>query len=208
MGRRTEPQTKPQYLKRKRKAPTSTSWRTEGDPARVLALDPSSVCCGWALFVAGELSQYGQFRQIGREHGERLLNFHAWLIELMHELAPTTVTFEAPFQGRHRNAFGVLSMYKGVILAAHFDVMGVELLECNRIPAHIVKRVMALPKGTHEENKRAAVEAINRRHHLTLRYSYNDTKKSRSQDDTADAIAVGDAWHDLRRTEPKEEAHG
>lgn len=196
VGRRTEPHSN-RESRRKRNPPKTTTWRTEGDPARLLALDPSSVAVGWAYFEAGSLKNYGRFLQIGREHGERLLNFHAWLTDLFTELNPTTVTFEAPFQGRHRNAFGVLSMYKGAILSAHFDVFGNELADRNRLPAHIVKRAMGLPKGTHEQNKKAGVEWVNKRHKLTLRYIHEDTKKTRSQDDIADAIAVGDVWHAL-----------
>ena len=90
-------------------------------------------------------------------------------------------------------------MYKGAILAAHWDVLGYELADRNRLPAHIIKRAMGLPKGTHDENKRAAVEYINKRFGLSLRYVQSDAKKTRSQDDEADAIAVGDVWHALHR---------
>jgi Holliday junction resolvasome RuvABC endonuclease subunit len=203
LPRRTEPHVREVKLKKKRRPPAKTTWRTVGDRARVLALDPSSVCVGWAIYEHGKLKDFGRYLQVGREHGERLINYIFWLQELFNRVKPTTVVYEAPFQGRHRNAFAVLSMYRGAIIAAHFDVFGRELADRNAIPAHLIKRVLGVPKGTHDENKKAVIEVINKKHGLSLKWATGDTKKQKSQDDVADAIAVGDVYHALHEANPE-----
>lgn len=164
----------------------------------MLALDVSGTCVGWAFFEDRKLTRYGRRRQEGPGHGQRLAGYHDWLLELFTELAPTVVVVEAPFQGRFKKAFAVLSLYRGILLAAYHRHFGVELEPEYELPARLIKRVLDMPDGlTHDEHKAAMVAEINSRYGTRFRFYPNDRTKLRSEDDIADAIAVGEAWFAL-----------
>lgn len=181
----------PRKARRRKRAPV------ESRPQRILALDSSSACIGYAVFEQEQVLAYGKFIPTGGRgtHGEKLAGFRAWLMALVAEVVPDRVCFELPFHGRRRNTFGVLCRYIGVIEAVHFEALGREVGDGDAIPAHLIKRAIGAPRGqTHEENKRRVVRMVNERYGLRLRYA--DDKKI-SQDDIADAIAVGWAWYAL-----------
>lgn len=196
----------PKTSKRKPRA-TSTPRRlavTFTTPERVLALDVSSRCVGWSEFSGGTLHRYGKFVVPGTpgHHGERLQEFRVWLARLLRDLEPTVLIYEAPYSGRMRHTFGVLSRYAGVVEALHWEHFGTELLEPQAVPARTVKRAIQAPKGkTHEENKRIVLRLVNERFGLSLRYKDNDPNKRVTEDDVADAIALNWAWHLLYRSE-------
>jgi hypothetical protein len=170
---------------------------------RLLALDVSSVCVGWALFEDGRLAAHGRHRQDGKEHGEKLLTFAVWLGETMKKLRPTVVAYEAPYAGRKRYTYGVLMMYVAVMLLMHVQHFGAELPKKNRVAAQVVKRRIRVRKGrTHDENKKIVVAWANETYGLALRWAQGDRTKAKSQDDEADAIAVGHAWL-VGRDEPE-----
>lgn len=167
---------------------------------RVLALDSSSRACGWSIFDDGQLVEYGRFNQSGDGHGERLMNFRQWLLSMMKGWEPTQVIYEAPYQGRMRNTFGILTRYAGQIEAAYFEHYGKELAKEEAVPAHLVKKAIGAQKGkNHEANKKIVVLLINRAFSLNLKFKANDKAKKISQDDEADAIALNWAWHRLYR---------
>lgn len=167
---------------------------------RVLSLDSSSRSCGWAVFDNGELVTYGHFSQEGDGHGERLANFSLWLHQLFMDWQPTRVIYEAPYQGRMRNTFGILSRYVGVIEAMHFNWSGREFAKDEAVAAHLVKKAIGAPKGRdHDHNKKIVLLMVNKRFGLNLRFKGNDLNKRVSQDDDADAIALNWAWHRLYR---------
>ncbi len=162
---------------------------------RVLALDTSSVCCGWAVFDAGALVKSGRFVQQGKHHGEKLAGFGAWLQSLFLEWTPTQVVYEKPFSGRRRNAFAVLQLYIGVLLLEHWNFTKMELPEANAVPARAVKSRNEMKSGlNHAANKRAGVMLVNKLFNLRLKYKENDKTKKITQDDEADAILLGRAW--------------
>jgi hypothetical protein len=168
---------------------------------RTLALDSSSVACGWSVFEGGALVAHGRYCQAGKGHGERLANFRVWLLDLMDEWKPDVVMYEAPYRGRSKNTFGVLVRYVAVIEAAHFEHYEREIGKTEAVAAHTVKRAIGAPRGaSHDENKRIVMKLVNSRYRLRLRYSAKDSKKKKvSQDDNADAIALNWAWHELYR---------
>lgn len=172
----------------------------------MLALDVSSKCVGWALFIDGELAQHGKYVQQGDAHGEKLSTFRAWVLKLCREVEPTQLVYEAPYSGRMRNTFGVLSRYAGIVELCHFEHFHSELPPANAVPAHQVKKAIGASKGkSHEENKRIVLLLVNQVFGLALKYKANDTTKKVSQDDEADAIALGWAWHVLYRGEEEDE---
>lgn len=163
---------------------------------RLLALDPSSTCTGYACFDNGHLTAYGKWRPPPKsEHGQKLDDFRRWLLELLEVLQPTEVVFEMPYAGRRRSAYPVLMMYVGVILAVHWSRQGREVPIINRMPASAVKKHLKMPKGaSHEARKHMMILEINRLYRLQLRFKDNDATKRISDDDVADAIACGRAW--------------
>lgn len=167
-----------------------------GVTERVLAFDSSSRACGWSVFDDGKLITYGRFVQIGEGHGARLMHFRQWLLTMFGHWQPTLVIYEAPYQGRMRHTYGVLSKYIGAIESAHYEYFGGEVDETGIMPAHVIKKLIGAKKGEdHEANKRIVVLLINAAFGLSLKYKENDLTKKVSQDDDADAIALNWAWH-------------
>ena len=169
---------------------------------RVLALDPSSACVGWSLFEAGELARQGKYIQQGEKgrHGQKLDTFRVWLDALLIDLHPDRLLYEAPYQGRMKHTFGILSRYVGIIEAVHFWHFGYEIPPNDAVPAHTVKRAIGAKRGAnHEDNKVIVLKLVNARYGINLKYKKNDRDKKTTQDDIADAIAVNWAWHELYR---------
>lgn len=167
-----------------------------GAVERVLAFDSSSKACGWSIFDNGTLVAFGRHLQSGDGHGERLMSFREWALRMFAEWEPHLVIYEAPYQGRMRNTFGVLSKYVAMIEAAHFQHYGEEIREGAAVPAHLVKKLIGAKKGKdHEANKKIVLLMVNQEFGLSLKFKANDTTKAVSQDDDADAIALNWAWH-------------
>jgi Holliday junction resolvasome RuvABC endonuclease subunit len=162
---------------------------------RVLALDTSSTCVGFAIFDNGELVRHGKYIQKGADHCEKLHNFHAWVMSMLRQFEPDVMVYEKPFAGRRRYAFSVLLMYVAVVLMAHWAHFGAELPDSSAIAAREVKRRNKMKKGKdHASNKKLAVLLANQLYKLRLKYKANDKTKAVSQDDQADAILLGRAW--------------
>lgn len=197
-------------VQRRTKASNRSSmapYPTQEGTERVIALDISSVCCGWSIFDDGDLLTFGRYKQVGDGHGERMWNFHKWLMELLNAWQPTHLIYEAPYAGPRRHAFSVLIRYAGTVQLSYFCWTGQELPEENAVPANLVKKLIGAKKGkNHEANKKIVLLMINQRYGLNLKYKSKDPKKSVSQDDEADAIAVNWAWHVRYRSELGEEA--
>jgi Holliday junction resolvasome RuvABC endonuclease subunit len=185
-------------VRRSRRKPLSTG-------GRLLALDTSSVCVGWALFEGATLVAYGKHQQRGTEHDERLVNFEDWLRALLKEHRPEVVVVEAPYAGRRRFTYGVLMLYLAVVLMVHMRHFGCPMPSAQRVAAHQVKRLCGVQRAkqggafekkgsAHETNKRLMINRINELYGLDLRFKAGDKTKRVSDDDVADAIAVGHAW--------------
>lgn len=199
--RASPPARKPERRRRRARKHTPVPFEPVGDVERVLALDSSSRACGWAVFDNGELVEYGHYRQQGEGHGERLTNYASWLAQMFQDWQPTRVIYEAPYQGRMRNTYGILSRYVGVIEAVHFAWSGREFEKEEAVPAHLVKKAIGAQKGKdHEQNKKIVLLLVNKRFGLNLRFKGNDISKKVTQDDDADAIALNWAWHRLYRS--------
>lgn len=166
---------------------------------RLLALDVSSKCVGWAIFDDGYLVGAGKYVVVGDGHGEKLTKFREWLLGVLDRALPTCVAYEAPYAGRNRRTYGVLSRYVGVVDQTYYEVTHTELPVDCAIPAHAVKRAIRAPKGkSYEDNKRAVLKLVNSKFRLRLRYKRKSQKgRILGDDDIADAIAVGWAWYTL-----------
>lgn len=168
----------------------------------MLALDTSSRCVGWSVFDDGQLAAHGRYVQQGKGHGQRLATFRGWALGMLQEFQPTQLIYEAPYSGRMRNTFGVLSKYAGIVECAHFEHYARDISPANAVAAHLVKKAIGATKGrSHEENKKIVVLLVNQVFGLSLKFKSNDVSKKTSQDDEADAIALNWAWHVLYRSD-------
>jgi hypothetical protein len=79
------------------------------------------------------------------------------------------------------------------------EFFGVELPQEDALEAKAIKRAIGAKrvKG-HENNKLVVVKLVNAEFGLRLKFKADERPKKISQDDEADAIAVGWAWHLLR----------
>lgn len=162
---------------------------------RVLALDVSSKCVGYAVFDGTDLVEHGRYRTEGVSHDERLLRFQFWLMELFVATSPDELVVERAFAGRQRNAYGVLMLYHGCLLASWFAYHGAPLPDEQRVQAKAVKRLLGLKQlPSHDARKRQMVLEMNKQYKLRLKWKSHDPLKKVSDDDEADAIAVGRAW--------------
>mgnify|MGYP001272746630 CR=1 FL=1 len=162
---------------------------------RVLALDVSSKCVGYAVFDGTDLVDYGRHRTQGESHDERLLRYQVWLMELFELVKPDELVVERAFSGRQRNAFGVLSLYHGVTMATWFAFRREPIPDEQRVHSKAVKRLLKLKAlTTHDARKRQMVLEMNKIYRLRLKWKSHDPTKRVSEDDTADAIGIGRAW--------------
>jgi len=129
------------------------------------------------------------------------MRFRLWLLDMMKAWGPHVVVYEAPYQGRMKNTFGILSRYVGIIEAAHFEHFSREFEKSEAVAAHLVKRAIRAKKGAnHEANKKIVLLLVNQHFGLSLKFKANDTTKKVTQDDEADAIALNWAWHLLNES--------
>lgn len=158
------------------------------------------------MFDDGQLIQHGRFIQQGKGHGQKLATFRQWVLQMLTEFAPEQLIYEAPYSGRMRNTFGILSRYAGIVECCQYEHFGCELPPPNAVAAHMVKKAIGAKKGkSHEDNKKIVTLLVNQVFGLSLKYKEHDTTKKISQDDEADAIALNWAWHVLYRGEAEPE---
>jgi Holliday junction resolvasome RuvABC endonuclease subunit len=199
---------RPSRAKRAPTTPPTKRTRTPVAPVahvaathRLFALDTSSSCVGWALFVGGELRQFGKLPLTARG-AAGLVQFADWLTPTLVELHPDEVAVEWPFPGRNPKTYGMLMQVIAVVMIGHFRYRGAELPKSNQVEAHAVKRLLKRPRPTGAQSvKQLMVEYINTRFGLQLKFKANDKTKRISDDDIADAIAVGAAWFVRREKE-------
>jgi hypothetical protein len=210
--RKAAPSTRPKKsTKKKSSRKQSATPAIQFSPTtRILGLDTSSTCVGYALYEGPVPVVWGRYVVEGKDHGEKLYNFALFIRQLITELKPDEVLYEQPFAGRRRNTFGILMQYVAHVRSVYWAQAGKEIPEINRVPAHMIKKVLRMPRGEdHEDNKRLAVDEVNAVYgHLgiCLTYKKDDKKKTDSEDDTADAIQLVRAWIRINAPEWEEEA--
>lgn len=163
--------------------------------SRILGLDLGSATTGWAIFSGRRLVACGKFHPgtARQGHGEKLHAFREWLVALLRKERIKGIVVERPYPGPRRNVFGVLMQFLAVVLEVHFERFG-ELADDHMIGPGDVKKKLKLPKQkNYEARKKQMVEWANAKHGLALRYKRND-KRGQADADTADAIAVMEAW--------------
>jgi Holliday junction resolvasome RuvABC endonuclease subunit len=161
------------------------------DTDKILALDVSGTCTGWAYGVYGKLEDYGKYiqKQSGSK-GKKLAQFADWLTSLLEAKKPTVILIEKPYRGRNSNVLANLSKFIAVVELCAYLTLDLELEESWFLDPRTIKRLLKVQKGQdYDDNKRIMVNRINSLFGLKLKYSSKKSKKL-TDDDIADAIAI------------------
>lgn len=158
----------------------------------VLAFDVGSKCTGYAFGPeGGELVKYGKYvAEItdSNQKGRRFYNFSKWVAKLVHSLPrkPTQVVIESPYYNRNVKTYAVLNKYIAIVQREVFRILQ---KETEFVSPKSVKASLDVPNGkTYKERKVNMVKFINKTYGLSL--NYHASNKDKSDDDTADAIAL------------------
>lgn len=187
----------PKKKKRTKQPTIEFPLKSNRAPGRVLGLDISSQCVGWALFKDGALESYGKFNPRGRNtyHGEKLESFRDWLLGVLTNVDPKDLVIEAAYQGPRSRAFPTLQLYQAVVLGVYFQHYRCEMPDANRVYPKSIKTTLGIPTiRQYESRKKYMVNWVNRVYKLDLRYKRSDRTARVSDADSADAIAVVHAW--------------
>ncbi len=164
---------------------------------RILALDISGSCTGWALGLYGKLESYGKYipKQSGSK-GKKLAQFADWLTSLLEAKKPTIILIEKPYRGRNSNVLANLSKYIAVAELCAYLTLDLELEDSWFLDPRSIKKALKVQRGKdYDDNKKIMVNRINELFGLKLKYSKKKSKKL-SDDDISDAIAVLVAFWD------------
>lgn len=96
---------------------------------KVLSLDISSVCTGWAFVECSKEWRiaYGVIKNRGTcNQSEKLTNFRKELIRVLEKYKPTNVVIEDVYQKINVKTYGVLSKFVGVAQGCCFEFLGVD----------------------------------------------------------------------------------
>jgi len=94
------------------------------NPQRILGIDPGTTVMGFAVIDgrgkdSPNLVQMGHFKlDTRREHFERLLDIHRFILELIQSHGPAELAIEAPFFGKNVQSMLKLGRAQGVVIAA------------------------------------------------------------------------------------------
>lgn len=158
---------------------------------RILALDVSGSCTGWALGLYGKLESYGKYiqKQSGSK-GKKLAQFADWLTGLLEAKKPTIILIEKPYRGRNSNVLANLSKFIAIVELCAYLTLDLELQDSWFLDPRAIKKALKVQRGKdYDDNKKIMVNKINELFGLKLKYSNSKSKKL-SDDDVADSIAV------------------
>ena len=147
---------------------------------RLLSLDQSSRNSGWAVFINGELKDSGLLTTTQDEIGKRLTVIRKFIIEKVQEWDINTIAFEdiqlQNSVGNNVKTFKVLANVYGVVLET--------AVELN-------KKVMIIASATWKSQLK--IKGHNRAEQKkSAQYYVLDTYKLKVNQDTADAVCIGD----------------
>lgn len=156
---------------------------------RLLALDQSSRCSGWSVFINNELKDWGHLETTQNELGERLVDIRKFIIKKVQEWEIDTIAFEdiqlQSSVGNNVKTFKILANVYGVVLET-----AVELNKKILIIPSVTWKSQLIIKGKNrpEQKKNAQLFVVN---------TYN----VKSTQDESDAICIGTCACRLTRTE-------
>ncbi len=146
---------------------------------KILALDQSSRCSGWSVFIDGELKDWGHLTTDQDEVGKRLLDIHNFIVKKVQEWNIDTIVFEdiqlQSSVGNNVKTFKVLASVFGVV-----QMTAVELNKNYKvIPSVTWKSKLQIKGRTRLDQKKNAQQFV------LQRYGIKATQ------DESDAICIG-----------------
>lgn len=156
--------------------------------SNLLALDQSSRCSGWAIFINEELKDWGHLTTNQAEIGERLVSIRNFITNKVQEWNIDTIAFEdiqlQTSVGNNVKTFKVLANVYGVVLETAIELNKKVII----IPSSTWKsQLMIKGKNRPEQKKNAQLFVIN---------TYN----VKSTQDESDAVCIGTCACRLTRT--------
>jgi Holliday junction resolvasome RuvABC endonuclease subunit len=156
---------------------------------RVLTLDLSSTCIGWAVGTDDEvLINYGKLVLTDDRHlAEHLEALATYLRVILLTYRPTLILVERPV------ALGRTSITHNQVLGAvrlvSAQTLGLIITEADLVSPNTIKKATGVVAGRdHDHNKALMVNHVNET--LGLHLQYDKHSKLKTDDDTADAIAI------------------
>lgn len=146
---------------------------------RILAFDQASAITGWALFVDGELEQYGKIKVTSiRDVVERHKQMDIQTVDLLKAMKPDFVMIEDMYLGKNVASLKTVSQSRGLIMGyCHYYDIDIELL----MPS-AWRRALSLTQG--KDVKRAELKK-QAQAYVQNRFGIKATQ------DEADAICIG-----------------
>ena len=146
---------------------------------KLLALDQASRVSGWAVFIDGELKQWGHLTTEQDDVGKRLLKIHDFIVNKVQEWNIDTIAFEdiqlQSSVGNNVKTFKVLASVYGVV-----QMTAVELNKNYKvIPSSTWKSKLQIKGRTRPDQKRNAQQ------YVIQKYGIKATQ------DECDAICIG-----------------
>lgn len=159
-------------------------------PLTTLALDLSSSCVGFAVGIdqTQKVERMGKFVFKGTAGiGEKLLSFDEYLSGLIANYWPDVLLVERP--STHGKTAERHMELLGITRKVWYDATHSEIDPKWVIHPKTIKAAMKVPHGAnHTQNKIIMVNKVNQLYRLNLKFDKHS--KLKSDDDTADAIAV------------------
>lgn len=146
---------------------------------RILALDQSSRCSGWAVFINGELKQWGHLTTNQEEVGERLVEIRNFIIAKVQEWEIDTIAFEdiqlQSSVGNNVKTFKVLANVFGVVLETAVELNKNFVI----VPSSTWKSTLKIRGRSRPDQKRNAQQFV------------INTYNVKATQDECDAICIG-----------------
>jgi len=146
---------------------------------RILALDQSSRCSGWSIFIDGELKDWGHLTTEQDDIGDRLVAIRAFMIQKITEWNIDTVAFEdiqmQSTVGNNVHTFKTLANVYGVVYETAVELNKKVII----IPSVTWKSKLQIKGKRRPEQKKNA--------QLWVQKTYN----IKPTQDEADSICIG-----------------
>ena len=165
---------------------------------KILALDFATRKTGYAIFIEGELVDYGVFKSNSDNIHERILQIRENIVNKLSNFGEmdSIILEETPMGSKNNlKVAHDLCVGQGMILGLCCQLgLGLSLY----FPT-AWRSIVGTYDGTREGTKRAnqktkAVDIVNNLYNLNFKYYPSDTKKHTSDDDICEAILLGLAY--------------
>jgi len=163
----------------------------------ILTLDCSTNKTGFGIFKDDKLVEYGIFNTNSEETKDKMKEIYNWISSLINKYNIQHIIFEDVPVSKHKNLHvgKILSVLQGVILTVCFEYNIESIIYSPSRWRSIVGTYDGTREGTKREiQKQKAVEIVNKKFKLDLKYYLRDTKYNISDDDVAEAILLGVAY--------------